>query len=237
MTLAGPAPSHAVDCAPVLGLTPLCVAVEEDWIGAVAGRVWPDELAHVANAVDGRRAEFGAGRVLARRALASLGCADCPIPVGPDRMPVWPRGFTGSISHSRDRVAVGVGKMDEILAIGIDIEDAGRFRPELERRIALDHEIALYLDGRSQDARQSALAVLFSVKEAFYKCQYAISRQFLDFHDVQAGIDFARQEFEIIPLTQIPLLAGAALRGRFRIKGGAVAAAMVLERGNAPWLA
>jgi 4'-phosphopantetheinyl transferase EntD len=223
------------DFASIRGLVPTEVAVEESRIDAVVGYAWPEELAHVASAVESRRREFAAGRILAARALASLGCAACPILAGPDRAPIWPAGFTGSISHTHEHVAVAVGRTDGLLAIGIDIEDAGRFRPDLEHQILRPEEIAANLTGLPPDRRQSVLALLFSIKEAFYKCQYVISQQFLGFHDARTTIDFTRQSFELTLLVTVPPLADDVFHGKFQMRSGGVATAMVLRNNGRPW--
>ena len=211
-------------------IVPPDVVVEEDRIAAVDGPLWPEEISHVASAVETRRLEFAAGRVLSRRALARLGGGDMAIPAGTDRAPVWPPGFTGSISHSGDRVAAAVARADTVRAIGIDIEDIGRFRPELERHILRPEEIVRCLDDLDPEARRSALALLFSAKEAFYKCQYAITRQYLGFHDASVRIDHDREVFELSLLQPLAALPRQVFRGRFRVAHSAVAAALVLRK-------
>jgi 4'-phosphopantetheinyl transferase EntD len=216
--------------ASLVGLLPADVAVEEAYIDAVAGVLWPEESACLANASTGRRAEFAAGRILARRALVRLGGPDFAIPVGRDRAPVWPPGFTGSITHCRNHVAVAIGATDSLRGVGIDVEATDRFRPELEDRVLSLEEIGLNLHDLAPEARQVALAVLFSVKEAFYKCQYEITRQFLGFLDVTARIDMRRGRFEITLLKALPLLSSHVFHGGFRVENGMVAAAMVIRR-------
>jgi 4'-phosphopantetheinyl transferase EntD len=216
-------------------LSPPEIAVEAGRIDSVVGDIRPEEHAYVAAAVPSRQAEFRAGRILAHRALARLGGCDAPILAGADRAPVWPAGFTGSISHTHTHAAAAVGKLDDVLAIGIDVEDVDRFRPELEGHIMRPEEISAILDRRPVEARRSALALVFSVKEAFYKCQYAITRQFLGFHDATVSLDIARGEFTLIVLDRRSALAGRVLRGRFAAELGAVAAAMVLRRDGRPW--
>jgi 4'-phosphopantetheinyl transferase EntD len=216
-------------------LLPPEIAVEVGRIDSIAGHIWPEEQAHVAAAVASRQAEFRAGRILARRALARLGGGDGPILAGADRAPVWPAGFTGSISHTHIYAAAAVGRLDDVLAIGIDVEEIDRFRPELESHIMTPEEISAILDDRPAEARRSALALAFCVKEAFYKCQYAITRQFLGFHDVIVSLDVARGEFALIVLEPRSALAGRALGGRFAVEPGLVAAAMVLRQDGRPW--
>ena len=70
------------------------IAVEEsrlDGAAADPSGLWPEERAAIALAMPGRRREFAAGRVLARRALERLGIGDVALPVGADRAPVFSR--------------------------------------------------------------------------------------------------------------------------------------------------
>jgi hypothetical protein len=57
-----------------------------------------EERSIVAAAVDSRRREFAAGRILARRLLQSLGF-DGPLKRNSDGTPVWPAGIFRSITH------------------------------------------------------------------------------------------------------------------------------------------
>lgn len=203
------------------------MAVAEDFAASLDGGLWPEEAAFIEKAVAGRRAEFTAGRLLARRALATLGCADCAIPPGSRQMPVWPAGYVGSISHAGGYVAAAVARTADLGSIGIDFEDASRFRPEMERKIASADEIALNFDGRPVGERQMALAILFSAKEAFYKCQYPLSRQYLGFHDARVAIDFGERTFQLKLLADVPL-AGRDFSGRYSVQDKTIFAAMVM---------
>jgi 4'-phosphopantetheinyl transferase EntD len=205
------------------------VAVAEGLAEAVDGTLWPEETDHIAKAVEGRRAEFTAGRVLARRALATLDGPDCAIPPGSRNMPVWPAGYVGSISHAHGFVAVAAARRTDLLSIGIDVENALRFRPELEKKIVSAEEITRNFGGLASDARQMALAIMFSAKEAFYKCQYPITECYLGFHDAHVVIDRAGGTFRLTLLTDLPLLAGRQVfDGRFEIEADTVYTAMAM---------
>lgn len=206
------------------------MAVSEGIAEAVNGPLWPEEAAHIAKAVDGRRAEFTAGRVLARRAIATLGGGDYPIPPGSRNMPVWPPGFVGSISHTHGYVAAAAARAADILSVGIDVEDVRRFRPELEEKIASPDEIAANFAGHPPDSRQMALAIMFSAKEAFYKCQYPITEQFLGFHDADVVIDRDRRTFRLRLVAEVPLLTGRhTFYGKYRVAANTVFTAMVMS--------
>src|SRR5690242_5958922 len=90
----------------------------------VDGGLFAEEAAAVAGAVAARRAEFAAGRSAARRALAELGIGPVALPVGERRMPVWPTGIVGSITHCVGLAAAAVAWADDLAALGIDVEPA-----------------------------------------------------------------------------------------------------------------
>ncbi|MBB5932469.1 4'-phosphopantetheinyl transferase superfamily protein [Streptomyces echinatus] len=66
--------------------------------------------------------QFAAGRRAAAAALAAAGSIERTVPRARDGRPLFPRGFTGSISHT-DRLAVAV-VAPGAEAVGVDIEPA-----------------------------------------------------------------------------------------------------------------
>jgi 4'-phosphopantetheinyl transferase EntD len=70
------------------------------------------------------------------------------------------------------------------LALGIDSEQVGRVGPNIRAKIALESELT-WVAGLPTQLQQPAVAMLFSAKEAFYKCQYPLTEQWLNFHDLQ----------------------------------------------------
>src|SRR6185503_15191876 len=89
------------------------------------------ERAAVAQAIAKRRDEFLTGRTLARQALHKLGCTTAAIPVGEHRMPVWPQGYVGSISHAGGLCVAHVGRSKDLTSIGIDIELVDALKSDL----------------------------------------------------------------------------------------------------------
>jgi hypothetical protein len=89
-------------CSPVLArLFPEGAACVELRAPGDVSQLFPTEETHIQAAVAKRRAEFAAGRVCARSALAELGAPLAPLGVRPDRSPDWPAGLTGSITHTQ----------------------------------------------------------------------------------------------------------------------------------------
>jgi 4'-phosphopantetheinyl transferase EntD len=143
---------------------------------------------HIGRAVPKRVREFAAGRLCARLALHSFGITDVAIPVAPDRQPIWPAGWVGSISHTSGLCLAVVADQARISAIGVDCEVVGHVKPDIWPTIctAADTE---WLGSLPPPHREPAVALLFSAKEAVYKCQYPLTREWMDFHDLETLSD------------------------------------------------
>ena len=147
-----------------------------------------NEIKQVRGASWKRVKEFAAGRACARCALSELGIKDFPLLAREDRRPNWPDGIVGSITHTNDFCAAAVGRKSHCKAIGLDAEQVCGITPDLYPYIctAEEHDRLSSMNPRT-GARTAAL--IFSTKEAFYKCQYALTEEFLDFQDIQLDID------------------------------------------------
>jgi 4'-phosphopantetheinyl transferase EntD len=214
------------------GLLAPCVAIAEGEIAGVAGSPWPEEEDAVRRAVEGRRREFAAGRILARRALAAVGAPAGPIPAGPDRAPRWPAGFVGSIAHSRDYAEAAAARLADIASVGVDVEEPTRFDLDLEPYLLTPSETDRHL-GRLRGAeRQAVTAIIFCAKEAWYKAQYPLTGRRLGFHDVEAelagdGGDMGAGVFDVRRLGA----PASPPRGRFAVIGDRVVAAIAFSPG------
>ena len=138
-----------------------------------------------------RQREFDAGRASASHQLASLGHYDA-VGVNQDRSPNWPDGFVGSISHSDHWTWTAIGRDSDLQSIGIDTEILvdETTAHELRDEIATDQEWAA-VEGVGLNFRQ-AFTVVFSAKEAFYKCWYPMTKRFLEFR--HAVVDLANPD-------------------------------------------
>ena len=143
----------------------------------------PEEAAFLGRAVPKRVQEFAAGRLCARLALAEFGIGDFPLRVADDRQAVWPRSMVGSITHTAGFCAAVVAERARIISIGLDTEVVGHVNPEIWRRICAPGEMA-WLDSLPAASQAAAVTLIFSAKEAFYKCQYPLTGEPLGFHDV-----------------------------------------------------
>lgn len=127
-----------------------------------------------------RLLQFCGGRSLARRLLAAAGGPVVPIGRHETGAPLWPRGYTGSISHSGPMVAVAVGSTQNWAGIGLDIEECGRLESEVWPLLFTPAERATLAEG---DADFLSTA-FFACKEAFLKLPSPRPGLVNDLHDV-----------------------------------------------------
>jgi 4'-phosphopantetheinyl transferase EntD len=179
----------------------------------------PAEAVHVAQAVEKRRIEFAGGRRCAREALVALGGPGVALAIGEDRAPAWPAGFVGSITHTRGYCGAVAAPVATYAGIGVDVESRRRLRRELERRVCTEPELR-WLDDMDENGRADMATVVFSAKEAFYKCQFCVTRTWLGFHD--ARLDVGPGTFRVEVLKPLPALDGVHLEGRFHVGDGHV---------------
>jgi 4'-phosphopantetheinyl transferase EntD len=163
--------------------------------------LFPHERAYIARAVEKRRAEFGTARICARRALATLGIAPCSLVPNADRSPHWPPGIVGSISHTTGCCAVALTNSVHIRALGLDVEEDSPLETRFEAMICTQAE-RRWLDHAGEAQRGRHLKLLFSAKEAFYKCQYGVTRTMIGFHDVTIDFDIASRRFAVAALAR-----------------------------------
>lgn len=172
------------------------IAVEVATPTVVKDQLFPDEQQHIARAVAKRQAEFGTARVCARRALARIGIAPCSLVPHQDRSPRWPSDVKGSISHTQGCCVVAVTRSPDVIALGVDIEEDTPLQRDLVPAICTPDE-QRWVDRFDQETRGWLGKLLFSAKEAFYKCQYPLTRTIIDFHDVQLSVDLAAGAFSV----------------------------------------
>jgi len=192
---------------------------------SIDGGLLKAEQEAVAGAAKTRVEQYTAGRVCSRIALGRFGvAATTPILRGEDRAPIWPPGFVGSISHTDSWCAAAVARVEDARSIGIDLETATPLKESLWRRVCTPkerdwlHELsAPGLTGK----------ILFSVKEAVYKCQYPVTQKFLGFHAVE--IELADGSFRaVFQQAAGEFQPGDVISGRYLVEEGLVAAACEL---------
>ncbi|HTB67219.1 MAG TPA: 4'-phosphopantetheinyl transferase superfamily protein [Steroidobacteraceae bacterium] len=174
--------------------------------------------------------DFTAGRVCARRALRQFELDDIPLRAGTDGLPIWPPGVTGCITHTNGYAAAVVGPLTRVRSLGVDSEVIAAVNEEVWPSICTpaEHQ-ALYLE--TVQSREQRAALIFAAKEAFYKCQYLLTREWIEFGEVSVVIRGSLSlsgEFEIRPARALLIerQMPAPLCGRYRIHSPFITAVM-----------
>lgn len=152
-----------------------------------------------------RRREFRIGRACAVQALRQAGWISNSqgteiaevfdeqwleelqsiVGVGADRCPLWPAGYVGSISHSQNWTWAIAASSNLFQSFGVDTEATltDETHELVRQEVGSEREWDLLVDV----AENAALAttILFSAKETFFKLWYPLTKQFLNFEDVQ----------------------------------------------------
>lgn len=157
-------------------------------------------------------------------ALDRLGICSLGIDHGEAGEPLWPMGVIGSITHVGPFHAAAAAHASRVHAIGID---AVRHRelPESVRayvRTRAEAEHLLHLSTVIPDVLWDC--VLFGAKEAVYKAQFPITRQWLEFGDVE--ITFSPHDGQFSASVRGRKF-GNRWKGQYRVQAGIVAVSFV----------
>lgn len=196
MRPAFPAPAETL-AAWLRGVAPAGTASAGSFIRTAAPAFDEWEAAPVSGAVPMRQAEYLTGRSLARAALASLGCPPSSIPADAERVPVWPMGYLGSISHADGLCIAHVGRTASLTGIGIDFERAGAVPAAIGSDLMSCPE-ALSLEQEVDDAFDVP-TLAFVIKEAFFKAVFPTDRVLFGFTDVVARVSRRTGRFDVRP--------------------------------------
>ncbi|MFB4424417.1 4'-phosphopantetheinyl transferase [Streptomyces sp. QL37] len=170
-------------------LLPACVAAAHTFGDVADADLLPEELRHMAGAVERRRRSFRTGRHCARQALASLGrTARHPLLPGPHGEPLWPRGVVGSITHCEGYRAAAVAEDRDLASLGIDAEPHAALPAGVLRKVMSPHEGGRLarLFGLHPEVHWDRL--LFSAKEAVYKTWFPLTGTGLGLQDIEVTI-------------------------------------------------
>jgi enterobactin synthetase component D len=144
--------------------------------------------AYALNLADSRRRAYLAGRVAAARSLQAIGATDWSVGRGDNGAPIWPIGYCGSITHDGDLALATTVASCRLRSVGIDLQR--RFEEDSESARAV-RRYAL-----ANDDAALALALLFALKEAAYKCLSAI------------GIEAGLRELRVLQRPDLRVRAG-----------------------------
>ena len=190
----------------------------------------PAERALVERAVEKRQREFSVGRHCARTALQRMGIVDFAILAGENREPLWPAGVVGSITHTRGFCAAALAASSRFLGIGIDAEVAEPLGPAIADAVATRFETSRI----ERLAPGLAARLVFSAKEAFYKCQFYRTRHWLGFFDVSLELEGSGDFRATLLVDALPLRRGFSIRGRWALAEGLLFTAICLPNEDAP---
>ncbi|MEJ2410183.1 MAG: 4'-phosphopantetheinyl transferase superfamily protein [Novosphingobium sp.] len=196
------------------------------------GPIWCNSE-FIEGAVLKRRVQYLAGRWCAREAMRRLGHPPTPIARDHQGRPCWPNGVTGSITHSDTLAAAAVARTRDMEALGIDCEallDTAVAR-EIAGLVAAPDEITRATAIGPDNA--AGISLIFSAKEALYKCLNPIVRRFFDHREAElVEVDAAVGRFLIRLLVDLDtrFRAGRVFEGSFGIGDGHVHTTIALPR-------
>lgn len=184
-------------------------------------------------AIAKRQAEFLAGRLCAREALILL---EQPKPLVIDtngRIPCWPKGCTGSITHSNGYAAALASSTQVLIGAGIDLEK----RLSAERATRLAGQIHTPAEWQriadlDEQTRSFCTTLAFSLKESLYKALNPLVQTQFYFHDAELvhfspeGLATLRLNKDLSPTFK----AGTELEGQFTQWGEFVLCAVLIAQ-------
>jgi 4'-phosphopantetheinyl transferase EntD len=164
----------------------------------------PEEAAFARTLPEARRAGWVGGRVALRAALEQARVeAPEAILATPRGAPLLPANAVGSVSHKRTiAVALAAPAATPPTTLGIDVEELRPLRTDIATRVLTPEEQATLPAGGP--ARDAAVLLRFSAKEAIYKALDPWVRRFVAFQEasvtgapdgsLEAGLTLARGE-------------------------------------------
>ncbi len=164
-----------------------------------------------------RKADFVTGRYCLRQCTGILGY-NGDILIGERGMPVLPPHIAASVSHSRSLCGAVAGPKNSYLSLGIDIETAGRVNKDLWHLLFTASEQE-YLDSLSPEEQQLQSTVFFSLKEAYYKCQYPLTGTYLDFTEVAVIVKNQNLFVQLLKDIPGPFIKGGLTEGKMTTYG------------------
>ncbi|WP_256080291.1 4'-phosphopantetheinyl transferase [Massilia sp. YIM B04103] len=192
---------------------------------AAAGIAMP---ATIQRSVQKRQAEFFFGRLAAAFALEEQGHAAVEVAIGAMREPVFPLAWTGTITHTGTVAAAAVLPTRCCKGLGIDIEQpiAASSIDSVEQ-LVLGPSERILLEGLAQLPYPTALALVFSAKESFYKAVARAVGRIFDFSALRLeAIDLPAQRLRFV--TQEALCADWPIGSRCEIGFSLLAGGEVL---------
>lgn len=213
-------------------LFPAGVAAAELDETPAPGLLHPQEEECVTHCAEKRILDFTAGRLCARHALEELGISAFPLLTTREGPPLWPTGVIGSITHTDGYSAAVATRGGECVGLGLDAERFAAVGEELWPLICAPAELAR-LQRLPVERQRADAGLVFAAKESFFKCQFPLAREWIEFGEVEVDV-VAAGEFAIRPLRELHALTrtGHTFRGTFYFTDALVVAAAVLRAGQ-----
>lgn len=142
----------------------------------------PEEARTIRAIKPAARCASGAGRMVARRLLASQGTENGVILRAASGEPVWPGPFLGSIAHDDEVAVVAVTRDRSYRALGIDVEPVEPLPEEIFPLVVTERDNAGSIEP------DLAGRLIFSAKEAVYKAAFPSDREILDYEDITINL-------------------------------------------------
>lgn len=189
--------------------------------------------AGVKMAVTKRKAEYLAGRYCASKALSRFGQRYFVVKSGSHGEPLWPQDLRGSISHTQTLAVATVNKSG--IDVGIDVEQLKSKKTflEIEEIIATESECK-NLDTPNQ-AYWLNLAIVFSMKESFFKAVFNQVKQYLEFSDVfvsRINIRDRELTLKLVGSLSDNLIEGQEYTGHFYLYGPSTVVTYIAVKGS-----
>ncbi|MGV0326123.1 4'-phosphopantetheinyl transferase family protein [Corynebacterium confusum] len=186
----------------------------------------PLEQSIVSRSVNVRKSEFGDARWCAHEALREAGYTGSePILRGERGKPLWPNGFTGSMTHTEGFRAAVAAPTTKVRSLGLDAEPAEQLPEGVLAMIARSGEIP-QLERLRAAGIPFADRLLFCAKEATYKAWFPMTDRWLGFD--QAEIDLREDgtliSYLLVRPTPVPFISG-----RWIVRDGYVVVATTVD--------
>lgn len=150
-----------------------------------------------------RKAEYLAGRYCARWLLQQVGCKEDKLINSCQRVPIWPSGWCGSISHTGEQAIAILAPLSAKLSPGIDIEQAcSKNILKIAKVCATPQEQAIISNIPLPYYR--TLSILFSAKESLYKSLWPRVQCSFGFNTVMlTALNVTQQSFTLTLTTNL----------------------------------
>lgn len=152
-------------------------------VGEFEAHLEPEEATALGEVSSDRSRQFSSGRRAAHTALQHLSIEDYVVG-RTERLPSWPTGVIGSISHSDSLAGAAVGRSETYMGMGIDLVPIAAVSEKVSQRLLLDPELKWVREMGSGDWRTA----LFSAKESVYKAVNPVVGEYLGFRDVTVSV-------------------------------------------------